>query len=432
MKARWLLFLVCALPWLTPSAGNGQAPAASREFVYGIQALVDRDYTGIFSPSEVPNIYLRADSTAILLPRYTLVYYWPIDRQFKPDWASLNEPASGTLEVVKDGRVISQIPPSSYLVVPRADGGWIRAQLLLNDQARHAYRDYVKRRDQYLAMVSDYDSRLEVYFNQKALHPNDATLQSPMPPPQFTEAMSPPQEGHPVRIAAGTYDIRLRGPNGQVVPNSTRHVVAVAPRRESIGYDVIPESKWTAPESSDDRNQIIYYSGQASTIYMRPIRVQEFNELEYTRLTRLQDTIASPVRWIWVRGEPVSGARLRVYAGNHQGAELSVKPYTTKQLPGSALGYQIIPFDAKTSPTPDLQAIAVPMRANLNRFTVQLVRGDGTPLAGSERDLVRARADVPPLGYGFVVLPLAAGIVVQIRGRRLRARSLRRLADAGV
>jgi len=57
---------------------------------------------------------------------------------------------------------------------------------------------------------------------------------------------------------------------------------------------------------------------------------------------------------------------------------------------------------------------------------------DGTPLLGSERDLVRASDDVPPLGYCLAVLPLVAGMVIRLWRRRVRARSLRILAEARV
>ncbi len=430
---RRTLVLWIALLALSPHAAQADAPAKHREFVWGATAFTGQDYNGVFSPVEVPTIYLLAGQTHMLTPRQTLVYYWPIDREYKPDWASLNEEVGGTVEILDHyERIIQRITRQPYIIQSPDMQPDPAARLLVGDAATSLYQAYVAEREAYFKQVAAYDSQLQQALQGGKATQADATAKLGQRPPAFTKYLAAPNQGFALKLAPGVYGMRLRDGAGQIVRDSQRTLISIAPRRTSISYAVIPESKWTVPEASDEASQVIYYSAHGATLYLDPAISQEYNQRDYAGLQHPQDTTTSASRWMWVRGPRVDAVHIEIWAHGQRVGQAERRAYSVTQLPGAALGYKVVPYDMAVSPQVDLEAFEVPALAGVSPYTLRLVRADGTVVPGGERTLVRAGDGVPAQAYGLLVLPLMVGLTLHIRRRRVRRRSLAELAAAGI
>ncbi len=428
MRVQFVFALVVALLLAANGALSAfaQAPARERALAWGVRAFVGNGYTSVFSPPQVPVVYLLAGGTHMISLRYTQVYYWPIDREYKPDWASLNQPVTGTLEVLQNGQLIQEVLPQKFLI--KLDRGPANPanQLLLGDIAEQAYKAYLAQRSEYLEQVAAYDAQLEEYLNAKENNPR-ANLTPPMPPAPFSESLPPPEDGFALELPLGEFQVRLRDAAGQIVPGSTRQVRSIGPLQTSIGYRVIPESKWTIPESSYDPNEVIYYSVNGTTMYLVPITIQEFNFQDYVRLTKPQDTLASAERSVWVEGGTIRDATLVVRQDGQQSSQLTMRPFAVKQLPGPALGYEIVPFDSAQSKAPDLEAMPVTAAEGVRELHIELLADDHV-IPRSERTMLRAQEHLPTFTYGLVLAPLAIGAATLLVCARRRKRSRRILS----
>jgi hypothetical protein len=403
------------------------------EFVWTAMVFDGQSYHGIFLPGEVPSIYLLAGETHILMARDTVVYYWPTDRQYKPDWATMERIITGTVEVL-DGRgsIIKKVVSQPYLITNPGRVPGAMTDLYLGKDATGVYEKYVKDRDTYLAQVAQNDQQMADYERKHALNPDDTSLQPPAPVPDFTEFLSPPDSGFVLNLPGGTYHLQLRDDSGQIIQGSERTLYSISPRRTGLGYIVIPETKWTSTESSDEPSQIIYYASGGTTFYLVPVMTKEYNERDYVRMGSPQDTLASADRWMWVEGNPIKGNSLQIRSHNNLIAHVALKGYSVQQTQGSALGYQIVPTGSTGSSPADFEAFKISSISNVAQLTVYLETADGTIIPGSDRTLIGLRSDIPFLGYLIIVLPLAVAAGIQFRRRRFRSRSLKELAILGV
>ena len=144
-------------------------------------------------------------------------------------------------------------------------------------------------------------------------------------------------------------------------PGSERNVVVFGPRRTAVGYEVIPEQRWTFPEESNDLEGAIL--GAANTVvYLKPFITREYPAQSYARLQDPQDSSVSQTgEWTWVAGEPIENAMLERVSGSRVLEEISMQSYTVKQTPGGEYGYNILQYD---SATPDLTP-----RVDFGRFS---------------------------------------------------------------
>jgi hypothetical protein len=209
--------------------------------------------------------------------------------------------------------------------------------------------------------------------------------------------------------------------DGAIVAGSQKRLVAIAPRRQGIGYEVVPQAKWTVPETADDPSNAIYVL-PGGVIYLRPFVALEFNGLEYARLQNPQDLQATPNRWTWVHVAPMEGATL-----DADGRSIALEDYSVQQVPGGALGYSIVPFGPQSGGrTPDLRAFRVEAPGGRGAQTLRMFDQSGRELAGSGRTL-SATGGVLDLALVLpILLPLALGATVALwrRERVLSPRSL--------
>ena len=436
LKWRWItLYILNILMFvsLTPTLARAQSPDKVREFVYGINAFQGREYKGIFLPTNVDTLYLLADVTNIISPRVSLVYFWPITNDYQVDFNELNEPIQGTLEVLQGGRVLQTIPQDRYVIQYPTGLENGEVHVYTGDEADAQYAEFDRQRLAFRDRVADYYSAtLEYRQNLDDQIAAGKASADPPPPPQepspFLFFSTTVNQGVPVNLPPGRYTIRLRGEDGEIVPDSQRNLVTFAPARDGVGYTIIPYDKWTTPEKSNDNSQVLYARAGA-TIYLKPYETKEYNEYEYLRLQEPQTTAGNNDRWTWGELGEITGATLEVVVGGQVVERIERRPFVVRQYTGSALGYEIL--DQQTLPedeerlrtrTPDIEGYAVTVAPAHAAFQLRLVDAAGAIIPGSQRDVKLVQSD----GAGaFMFLPLAPlllglGLVVWRRTRFAR------------
>jgi hypothetical protein len=430
-RLRPLVSLCAAVFVVAVLASPSRADVTDREqeFVYGLNVFTGTEYTGTFAPASVDAIYLLADHVAVLDPKMTEVYFWPITNDYRADWTALNELVPGTLEVLRDGRIVQRVELTDYVVQFDRGGGLGNGRISLGAEALARRAEFEAERTAYLDRLRAYTDETE-QFNQRIdeLRTAGGAATPPTPPVQpapFTLYSSDLARGFPVQLAPGEYALQVRAPDGAIVAGSQKRLLAIAPRRQGIGYEVVPQAKWTMPETADDPGNVIYVL-PGGVVYVRPFLALEFNRLEYARLQNPQDLEATPNRWTWVHVAPMEGPTLDV-----DGRSIALADYSVEQVPGAALGYSIVPFGSETATTasahsPDLRAFRVEAPGGRGAQTVRMFDGSGRELDGSGRTL-SATGGVLDIALALPILvPLALGATAALwrRERVLTARSL--------
>ncbi|MGH2617483.1 MAG: hypothetical protein ACRDJC_19790 [Thermomicrobiales bacterium] len=429
MKRRLLPALVTLLAIASLQAGltgrvEAQSTDGERAFVYGINAGIPDNYVGTFAPPAAGSIYLLADETSVISPRYTEIAFWPITNEYRPDWTTRNELVPGVLEVSQNGAVVAEIEATDYTIHFEQTDGVTTAEIFLGPDASEAHARFQARQAAFQEAADEY-FQAEREWQAAAAEANERrqageTVDVPPAPERpdpigiFSNGLN---QGMPIDLAPGRYAIRLRGGDGEIVPGSERDLTVFAPRRRGIGYTVVPETRWTTPDESPSPQDVIFGEA-ASTLYLEPRVAREYPARAWALLQDPQRAAGDTGDWEWVNGERLVDARLEVVAGGRVADERTLTPYMVDQLPGAQLGYDIVPFDpaAPDAPTaPDFEAYPIQLDATGEQYAIRLVSDQGEVLAGSER-LVRVPAD-PPLSRLLLVpvAPLLIGATVITR-----------------
>lgn len=418
---------VIALLLLFLSAGTarGQVPVKERQFVYGINAFAWDGYAGSLSAKPSHTIYVLAGRPSIVSARETLVYFWPTTGEYRADWSSLNASVAGNLEVSQTGRAVTALQRQSY-VIQYPNGPESGPPLLyIGDEAERRYRAFVEARNQYRdALARYYEARrryLDALDKAAAARQRGATLPLPSPPEepgQFRLFSSEVHDGFVINLPPGQYAIRLRGPDGQVVSGSQRTLVVFTHRRESVGFTIVPQTRWTVPERADEPASTIY-ARHDQVLYFQPFAAREYNDLAYTRLVNPQSPEGRPDGWRWEYTQPLQEGRLQLSGAS--GIEtITARPFRIEQTTGEALGYAVV--EPGAGQTADFTGFRVQVHGTMH---VALLDTTGRTVPGSER-VVR----VPHLGLAWPLgliplVPLTVGAAVVAWRRKQLGRTPR-------
>ncbi len=435
-------FVVCCLLMLlfvgVPST-MAQTPTLERQLVYALEVYDGVGYASNFVPANEEMIYLLADHPNAFSPRNTMVYYWAITRSYEADWAELNEPVdSVTLEILQGQTVIQELSSTVFSIVLPEGHGSRTSYLLWGADAERGYPDFLEEFREYYTQVRDYQNAYQEY--QKAYDEyQDAMLDEtivekptapvrPVEPAPFLKVVIPPSFGFQVNLPEGDYRIRLKDLDGQIIPHSEKKIVVFSHRRTGIGYKIIPESRWTVPEHSDDPQQTIYVmSGGNAAIYLQPFYEKEYNEAYYRGLLDTQDHGGAVDRWAWAHMEPFYQATMTLSAENGAGelGMIEEKPFYVVQMPGPRLGYQVVEYDPTTmgGQRPTFVGFEVGLERNDRKVTIGLVDQDGAVVEGSEREIRWVPEKKPVIQYLWPCLPLLVGLTVSAL-RRSRTKRL--------
>jgi len=357
MKKRYLLFCILLVSLLLSSIEVfGAAPPKKREIVYSLNVWDGKDYAAPFYPASSDTIYVMADFENVYSVKETLVYYWPITREYMADWDGLNKDVGETLEVLKGDKVIGEYKKVDYVFYyPKGYWGG-GTQLFTGEKARAKKKEYDKAMDKYWKEVdkyykdyAEYNKKLEEFYKKiQEGKPAGAIPKEPKQPRAPTFYVTDVSKAYVFSLPVGRYTIRAKDKDGKIIPGTVKTLIAFSHRREGIGYDIIPESKWTYPETANDSSDIIYQYREG-TLYFQPYKEWEFNELEYNKLSKPQSA-GRPDRWIWVHMERAEKIKLNIFSKNNLISQIRERPYYVEQIPGSALGYNIKLLDRKEYP----------------------------------------------------------------------------------
>src|SRR5713101_3799210 len=162
-------FSLCAAAFaIAVLANKSRADVTDREqqFVSGLHVFTGPEYTATFAPASVDAIYVLADQVAVLDPNMTEAYFWPITNDYRADWTALNELVPGTLEVLRDGRLVPSVELTDYVVQFDRAGGLGTGRMSLGDQAREQRAVFEAERTSYLDRLRTYTNETE-QFNQR-------------------------------------------------------------------------------------------------------------------------------------------------------------------------------------------------------------------------------------------------------------------------
>ncbi len=415
-----------------PDSVMAQTTDGERAFVYGINAAVPGNFVGTFAPPATETIFLLADRTSVISPRFTEIYFWPITNEYRANWNALNEPVPGVLEVVRNGNLVAEVAPTDYTIHFSQEGTTTTAELFVGPAAVDAEASFRSRQDAFNEAAAAYqreerawlDAAAEAGARQEAGE-KVALPTAPVRPEPIGIFSNGLNHGIPLDLDPGQYSIRLRGSNGEIVPGSERTLHVFAPRRTGVGYTAVPETRWTTPLESSAPSDVIFGAAD-STLYLEPHLAREYPARDWALLQDPQSPGDDVGGWVWVNGERLGDRQLEIFAGADVVDRRSLTPYNVRQVPGSQLGYEVIAIDSSTpqlpdsstSGLPDFEAYPLHLEAPGEHYQIRLASEEGEIMPGSER-LVRVPAN-PPLTRLFVlpVIPLVAGAIVITRRRR--------------
>lgn len=425
-----LVVVVLAVPALA------QTPDKERRFVYGINLFDGVVYVTGFVPPSVSAIYVLAGQVGVIDPKMTQVYFWPITNDYRADFTSLNELVSGRLEVALGTQVVQSVELTEYVVQVDQSGRLGPGEVFLGESARAAWERFQAERQAYVDSLRTYADAQAEYQRQldeirRSGQASPSLPPAPVEPASFSLYSTEVGRGFPFQLPPGEYTIRVRGADGQIVPDSEKRLVAFAPRRYGIGYEILPQERWTAPEQAGDPADVVYTT-PGSVSYLHAYTAQELNAEAYARLRNPQDVAATPNRWQWVRIGPLQAAPTLLVRDGSREQRLNVEDFAVEQVPGAALGYRVVPFtergpDPRPQRSPDITGYRVEAPPGRATLSMRLVDADGNELPGSAREVVVV-ASVPGWQLALPVLvPLAIGLSV-VLWRREQVQSARSLS----
>ncbi|MDR7402712.1 MAG: hypothetical protein QN155_10855 [Armatimonadota bacterium] len=423
-----VLLTLCVV--LSSGMAAAQVPAKHRQFVYGINAFSWEGYVGGLSATPAHTIYLLAHHSSVISARETLVYYWPITGEYRADWSSLNVSIPGMLEVVQDGRVVASFTAQPYVIQYPQGPDRGPSILYTGSEAWARYEEFVAARERWRQAMAQYlrarQRHLETLARLRHGRPGGTTNVPPPPrePPPFLRFSTEVHDGFIVSVPAGRYTIRLRQPDGRVRAGSQRTLVSFTHRRESIGFTIVPQARWTVPERADDPLSVIYARAD-QVLYFQPFAEREYNDLAYARLLNPQSREGRPDAWRWQYTHPQPAASL-VIRGPGGVSRVDRRGFRVVQTPGEALGYEVV------EPTPGQDADFDAYRVRVQgRMEVALIDEAGRILPGSSRS-IRIPRSGPTWPLTLIpAIPLTIGATAVARRRQrlhaFRPRAARRL-----
>lgn len=421
----WLSLLL-----LTTAPIQAQEPDKTETFVYGGQVFNGLGYISAFYPPSVETIYLLADWQNILSPRRTLVYFWPLSGDYKADWSSMNQTVPGRLEILDGNQVVATVSQESYVIQwPQGPEG--PQKVYTGTEAETRYQAFADERQAYQEALWAHNEAMQQYYEavRRAREAREQGQQVELPEepeePKAPEIFSTPVgQGGVVNLPAGRYAVRVRGNDGRVVAGSEKELIVFGPRRQGLGYQIVPQERWTRPERTDEPEDVIY-ARQGAVLYLQPFEEREYNDLFYTRLKEPQSQSGREDRWTWVHVRPFEEAGNLVLDFGRQTVEVLAKPYRVEQLSGSALGYKVVDYDpAVESRPPDFVAYQLFVDANHASYKLQLQDTDAKTVIGSQRQVRRVSEINSWALYFLAALPLTVGgsMLVSRRERLTRGR----------
>ncbi len=394
------------------------------DFVYGTNHYNGISYSSALIPPSIDTIYLLSDHTSILAGKLTKIYYWPITNEYKADWDNYNDTIEGKLEIREGGDIFQIVDLTEYVIQYDGNNQSNTTVLYLKDEAIDARKKYENMKNKYRDDLYSYYKKLNEYnlLYQEALEklqyglitPDQLPIE-PSPPDNFSLFSTDLLYGFPVNLPVGEYEVSLRLEDGSIQVDSNKKLVVFESLANGIGYEISNEKRWNLPDKSLYQNEVIY-GLENDVYYIKPFQQNLYNERYYTCMNNPQNKTARDDRTIWVPIQSVDNVFLTVI--KQQGIDkLNIQQYYVKQILGSKLGYEIIPFEPESMTSPTFTGFEVILNDSLI-YKIKLMDGEGNVLPGSLREIRVLHSDRLWLIYIISALPLVFGIIVLIARRK--------------
>ncbi len=199
--------------------------------------------------SNVDTIYLVANAVS---PRRTEVYYWPITNREVADWARLNEPVEGVLEIRRRGRPVASIEATDYVVQYPEGRDTSEAVVYLGKDAHRQWSHFEASRREFRDRVSACYNDLVTYLQDRDNRLEAGTLERE--PEPFLYSCTDVNRGFPLELPVGNYIIQVRTIEGEIQPGSRPRLKVFGPLSEGVAMWNIPHDRYKFPEKSDDED----------------------------------------------------------------------------------------------------------------------------------------------------------------------------------
>lgn len=401
------------------------------EYVYIGIVYDGAKYKENFYPQNVETIFILSDMNNVLEIKQTQVYYWPLTNEYKADWGILNNPIQGTLEVLKDSKLVDSIELVQYSKLTQ-DGISQPTGIVYGSETGTIYDTFLKDREQYYnTLFPKYQDELRAYQEAAVENLGHAINKEPLveiippinpSPPNPT--VSEPSKGFILRLQPGHYLIQVRGTDGNVIPGTQKTLEVFSGLRTGVFYEIIPESQWTNPVSSEQPDSDIYWSSE-SVLYVKPYSAVEYPYDEFFYLTNPQSIQLNSNDSIWVQGDPITNCYIELSQHSQLIQSIYQKDYLVSQFHGSGLGYSISEFEEwtekneKSTQIPSFRAIKLDMNMYPSVDTFRLKTIDGELITNSERRIHRLNPLKMIITIILSLSPLALGGIIIWRRRHL-------------
>lgn len=396
---------------------RAQQPELIEAFVYGINATTPGEVFANLSPPQVEDIYILANSVTVLSPKRTNVYFWPSTQRYRGHWETLNEPLDGVLEIIEDGRPVSTVNLTSY-TVHYVVAGTTKGELYLGREAVEADAQFLFSREAFLEAMTEFRQArmrwLEESRTAQIAGKPVPIREEPKRPPSFTTLSVGLQKGFPLMLEAGSYQIQMRNPEGEIIAGSQRTVHVFESRQTSLGFEVIHEERWTTPEQVSGATDVIPVE-PGSIIYLRPRIMHQYPALEIERLRDTQFGDDAEGQWRWLVDSAYIHSPNDVLEIVRRGElieQISYASYSVRFALDRDSGYEIVPYDAKTprlTPNVDITGYRIEIPSSIDQFTIRLKGETDLPYDGAVRQV-----RVLPNDLSIFLIPVAIFIVVFI------------------
>ena len=459
IKGTGLILLASILLFVVVSGSIAAAaePPKERQRVYGLNLFDGSTYQSTFCPRAIDTIYMMAGKDNLVNPLVTDVYYWPITQEYMGSWFDYKKDLKGELEIWQGGKKVVSISPVKYVFYYPKGPYDTEMKLIVGTEAEASYNKYKAEIDKYYKKVMDYYDQQSKYQeaiseyikNPKKFKSIPKAPEQPVPPRYY---VTEPQETYIVNLPVGTYEMQFiehkaeekkesagsdkdkgeakdtkeEKPEPEPKGSFKKKLVVFAARRHGMGYEIIPEEKWTMPSKTDEPKETMYMQGKR-TLFLKAFEEAEYNELYYTKLTKLQFPLAGRGRennWIWVHHKDRNDLKLQILQNGKVISTVESKPYRVEQTPGYALGYKIVEYDPKKDKDrqPSFEAYKVEVDARSN-MQIRMVDKDGRVIAESVRGIRAINERAAKSLYIVSVIPILLGLAVIFWRRSLGAKS---------
>ncbi len=435
MKAPTLLPLIAALLACTPRPSGAIEPEKMEGVVYRMDSFAVEEYALVYAPPQVEEVCLIAGTANALDPRHTLIYYWPLTREYFQAWEQLDVPVDGRLEIRQDGRLLRSLerePVGFYSPAPEGPSVLVSGETALRRQAEDARRserykreaaEFGERMIRYQAALREYVQRSRQGGPRPLRGRAEEPPQRPAEPPAPTGLLSDLKDAFVVDLPVGKYTVLLRAPDGTVVEGSERKLSVFEPlARGGVGYEIFPEERWTARLQADTPESGIYCI-PGKELFLIPHWTESFAEDPWVRLKNPQATgLTSRPSTVYV-GSP-EGAELVLLDGARTARRVELKPYYVRQVQGAALGYRIVEYSAKAAGGDSPSFLAYRLRfeaADAGKKLSAVLEDPAThaPLAASRREIRIVGGERAAVLWLVSLVPLLIGAGILIWRRRL-------------